>query len=44
MKKGGRFTLEKDASDFAMVAVLSHEQNREERVIVYASKTLSSEQ
>ena len=44
MRDGGNFTLDTDASDFAMGAVLSQEQNGEERVIAYASKTLSSEQ
>ena len=44
VRDGGKFTLDIDASDFAMGAVLSQEQNGEERVIAYASKTLSSEQ
>ena len=42
MRDGGKFTLDTDASDFAMGAVLSQEQNGEEKA--YASKTLSLEQ
>ena len=44
MRDGGKFTLDTDASDFAMGAVLSQEQNGEERVIANASKTLSEQQ
>ena len=44
MREWGKFTLDTDASDFAMGAVLSQVQNAEDRVIAYASKTLSSEQ
>ena len=44
IRDGGKFTLDTDASDFAMGEILSQEQNREGRVIAYAIKTLSSEQ
>jgi transposase InsO family protein len=40
----GRFILDTDASDSAVGAVLSQEQDGVERVIAYASKSLSREQ
>jgi hypothetical protein len=40
----GRFILDTDASDTAVGAVLSQEQDGVERVIAYASKSLSREQ
>ena len=39
--KEGTFILDTDASDVAMGAVLSQEQNGEERVIAYGSKVFS---
>ena len=43
-KRGGRFWLDTDASDYAIGAVLSQEQDGELRVIAYASKTLGPTQ
>ena len=44
IRDGGKFILDSDCSAFAAGAVLSQIQNGEERVIGYASKTLSREQ
>ena len=41
---GGRFILDCDASNFAIGAVLSQEQNGKEIVIAYSSKSLTKEQ
>ena len=43
-KRGGRFWLDTDASNYAIGAVLSQEQDGELRVIAYASKTLGPTQ
>jgi len=40
----GEFTLDTDASNYAIGAVLSQLQNGEERVIAYASRTLSKQE
>ena len=44
MRDEGDFVLDTDASDFPMGAVLSQMPQGEDRVIAYASKTLSCEQ
>ena len=40
-KDGGKFILDTDASDYSIGAVLSQLQNGEEKVIAYASQSLS---
>ena len=44
LETGGKFVLDTDASGVAIGAVLSQNQNNEERVIAYGSHTLNPAQ